>query len=123
MGLVDLSQYLPRAIYDLSPMSLHLHLGIQQGFHHWRIEANWLQEEYVRIACTKAICHYWVENHASGSRLLPWKAFKATLREVFIAKVRSCKFQLASTVSEVENAVSLAEAAYVREPTPGRLVD
>lgn len=55
MELVREVSYLPRALYDHSPMLLELNLGPKLGIHHWRMEASWLQEEYVVIKCRLSI--------------------------------------------------------------------
>lgn len=109
--------YLPRAHSDNSPMLLDLSLGPKPGICHWRMEASWLQEEYVKIKCNEAIKLFWTENRNAGSDLPQWEAFKATLRGMFIAEVSGFKKQLASTIQDREKEVSLAEAEYVRGPT------
>lgn len=95
MALVKGVSYLPRALSDHSPMLLELSLGPKPGLRIWRMEASWLQEEYIKIKCTEAIKHFWAENGNSESSLLQWEAFKATLRGVFIAEVQGFKKQVA----------------------------
>lgn len=60
---------------------------------------------------------FWSENKNTGSDLLQWKAFKATLRGVFKAEVSGFKKQPASTIQDREKEVSLADAEYIRGPT------
>ena len=122
MDLVRAVSYLPRALSDHSPMLLELNLGPKPGIRHWRMEASWLKEDYVQIKCAEGVKHFWAENGNSGSSLLQWEAFKATLRGVFIAEVHGFKKQLASTVQLKETEVTLAEAEYVRDPTSERLL-
>lgn len=85
--------------------------------------ASWLQEEYVKIKCTEAIQLFWKENQGTGFDLLQQKAFKATLSGEFIAEASGFKKQLASSIQDREQEVTLAEAEYVRRPTAEGLRD
>lgn len=78
--------YFPRALSDHSPITLDLNLGAKPGIHHWRMQAIWVQEEYVKMKCTQAINLVWVENGATESTHLQWEAFKATLRGLFMSE-------------------------------------
>lgn len=117
LQMVGETRYLPRVHSDHSPMLLDITLGQRQGIQHWWMEANWLQEEYVKIKCTEAIQLFWKENQDTGSDLIMWEAFKTTLRGVFMVEVSGFKKQLTSSIHDREHEVSLAGAEYVRRPT------
>lgn len=113
-------RYLPRAISDHSLLEVTLDLNDSRGRKPWRMNTNWLQEEFITKKCKTSIEHYWKENGTETPVANQWDAFKATMRVVFATELRNFSKALNSDMKDAEVKATDAERVYTHDPSPGK---